>query len=182
MNMLLSKYQTQWPIDFAAIANVITQELTALRVHIEHVGSTAIPALDAKPIIDIDICYQPAVQFDDVKKGLENLGYYHNGNQGILDREVFKRGPDGGTHVILDHIHHHLYVCPSHSIEYRRHLMFRDYLRTHPVERQAYERLKYLLTVEAGQDRKRYAQLKEVKARDFIEEVLIKAQRKSESE
>ncbi len=175
MNMLIREYQTQWSIDFAKISKVIAQELTGLKVSIEHVGSTAIPDLDGKPVIDIDISYLPTVQFHDIKRRLENLGYYYKGNQGILDREVFKRSQDRGPHAILDKIRHHLYVCPINSKELRRHLMFRDYLRAHPAERKAYQRLKYLLAAEAGQDRKQYAQLKEIKARDFIEAVLIKA-------
>ena len=65
--------------------------LTGLAYRIEHVGSTSVPNLDAKDIIDMDILYEHESEFEKIKAGLLKIGYYHNGNQGIEQREVFKR-------------------------------------------------------------------------------------------
>lgn len=89
--MLIQEYQEKWVEDFKAIESVITDALIGLNISIEHVGSTAVPKLAAKPIIDIDIVYGNTVPFETIKKGLERIGYFHNGNQGIINREVFKR-------------------------------------------------------------------------------------------
>lgn len=172
--MLIQEYQSSWADDFQKIKNEIQKALTHLHITIEHVGSTAVPHLAAKSIIDIDIVFDKNVLFDDIKEGLENIGYYHNGNQGIVDREVFKR-----NHIvsnsILDSVTHHLYVCPTHSQELKRHLLFRDYLIANEKERIEYQNLKYQIAQEANQDKKLYAQLKEVKAKDFIADILKKA-------
>jgi GrpB-like predicted nucleotidyltransferase (UPF0157 family) len=84
--------------------------------------------LESKPIIDIDIVYKNQSHFGKIKFELTRMGYYHNGNQGIEQREVFKRNGKG-TNRILDSITHHLYVCLNDSEELKRHILFRDYLR-----------------------------------------------------
>ncbi|MEL7160266.1 MAG: GrpB family protein, partial [Bacteroidota bacterium] len=78
-------------------------------------------------------------------------------------------------HPVLDDLQHHLYVCHQDSPELRRHLLFRDYLRKHIWARVEYGELKLRIAITAGQDRKRYARLKEAEARKFIEDVLAMA-------
>jgi GrpB-like predicted nucleotidyltransferase (UPF0157 family) len=168
--MLIQPYTPQWIADFQAIQGVLQETLSSLSISIEHVGSTAVPDLDAKPIIDIDIVMH-ASAFEAIKTRLEAIGYYHNGNQGIEGREVFKRQKVDLQHPTLDFIKHHLYVCAQDSVELRRHLTFRDYLRTHTEARLAYQRLKYEIAEEAQHDQKQYAYLKEVKAKSFINQL-----------
>ena len=175
--MLIHPYQKKWEEDFQQIQKILQEALVGLDVTIYHVGSTAIKNLAAKPIIDIDIAFQETVAFEDIQQRLEKLGYYHNGDQGIKDREAFKRQLTE-NHEVLDSIVHHLYVGPNYSEELKRHLTFRDYLRTHEKERQAYEQLKFQIAEEAEQNKKRYAQLKEKQARTFVESVLEKAKMK----
>lgn len=175
--MLLQEYQERWAADFQEIKSVILPRLVGLDVRIEHIGSTAVPGLAAKPMIDLDIIYGGQTEFGEIKKRLETLGYLHRGNQGIPGREVFKRPDPDAKHEILDFIAHHLYVCPIDSQEARRHLLFRDFLRIDKTARNQYQQLKYEIAAEAGQDRKKYAQLKELKARNFIEGVLEQAER-----
>lgn len=81
--MLIEKYTPQWAKDFVGIIREIDNGLNGLEYSIEHVGSTSVPNLDAKPIIDIDIIYVNELEFERIKPGLIKLGYYHNGNQGI---------------------------------------------------------------------------------------------------
>ncbi|MER0440670.1 GrpB family protein [Emticicia sp. W12TSBA100-4] len=173
--MLIQEYQEKWVEDFKAIESVITDALIGLNISIEHVGSTAVPKLAAKPIIDVDIVYGKNVPFEILKKKLEKIGYYHNGNQGIINREVFKRKNWWSKHQILDTITHHLYVCPVDSEELQRHIAFRNYLIANEAGRAEYQQLKYEIAAAANQDKKQYAALKEVKARAFINDILTKA-------
>ena len=112
-----------------------------------------------------------------MKNELEKIGYDHNGNQGIKEREVFKRYPSTVKDKILDTIRHHLYVCPSQSEEVRRHLLFRDFLIENERERQRYQQIKIQLAEEAKQDRKKYADLKQIKASEFIQSVIERAKK-----
>ena len=172
--MLIQKYQDSWVNDFQHIKEAIEKNLPNVVINIEHIGSTSVRNLAAKPIIDIDLVYDQPRDFQDIKVGLEKLDYYHNGDQGIPGREVFKRAKQEKKHLILDTIKHHLYVCQANSEELHRHLIFRDALRTHEEERMAYEILKYEIAAKANQDRKVYAKLKEVMAREFVESVIRK--------
>lgn len=108
-----------------------------LAVAIEHVGSTAVPGLAAKPIIDLDVVVASAEDIPEAIERLARLGYYHQGDLGIPGREAF-RSPGGAPE-------HHLYLCPQDSPELRRHLAFRDYLRSHPEAAEEYAELKRAL-------------------------------------
>jgi GrpB-like predicted nucleotidyltransferase (UPF0157 family) len=171
--MLLKKYTSDWINNFIDIKNVIDEALISLEYSIEHVGSTAVADLDAKNIIDIDISHENEAEFDKIKARLLELGYYHNGNQGIEEREVFKRVRTT-FNPVLDKISHHLYVCPvgSHALE--RHLLSRDFLRKNEWARIEYQEMKYELAEMAGQDKKRYAELKELNVNHFIDAIVEK--------
>ncbi len=173
--MLLQTYKSSWRDDFNVISNLIKEALQELNISIEHVGSTSVSGLASKPIIDIDVVFYEEAEFGSIKGRLEKLGYYHNGNQDIPDREVFKRSNSAPKHTVLDFIKHHLYVCPVHSDELQRHILFRDYLMAHNEARILYQTLKYEIAHESNQDRKKYAELKELKAADFINEIIKKA-------
>lgn len=135
--MLLQEYKIIWSIDFEKIKKVLNESLYNYTLDIQHVGSTSVPNLAAKSIIDIDLIYHSTDDFEKLKIGLEKLGYYHNGNQGIEGREVFKRNGKS-ENGILDNITHHLYVCKHDSVELQRHLLFRDYLRKDELTRNYY--------------------------------------------
>lgn len=171
--MLIERYTPNWIKDFADIKREIENVLNGLNYTIEHVGSTSVPNLDSKPIIDIDIIYSNKSEFGKIKSGLEEIGYYHNGNQGIEDRDVFKRN---GKRIskILDTVKHHLYVCPINSKALERHLLSRDFLRKNDWARLEYQQMKYKLAEKANQDRKKYAELKELNVNDFIDSIIEK--------
>ena len=169
--MLLKKYSHNWINDFNKIKNEIEKALSGLAFSIEHVGSTAVANLDAKPIIDIDIIYSKQPDFEIIKSRLENIRYYHNGNQGIEDRDVFKR-KGISTDNILDKIQHHLYVCPTNSKALERHILSRNFLRENDWARIKYQEMKYELAEKADQDKKVYAALKENNINDFIDAII----------
>jgi GrpB-like predicted nucleotidyltransferase (UPF0157 family) len=171
--MLVEKYTPAWIKNFADLKREIESGLYGLALHIEHVGSTSVPNLDSKSIIDIDIVYANRADFQKIKSGLEKIGYYHNGNQGIEDRDVFKRS---GTcnNEILDIIKHHLYVCPIDSKALERHILSRDFLRKNDWARLEYQQMKYELAERANQDKDKYAELKELNVNYFIDSIIEK--------
>ena len=171
--MLIEKYKSDWIRDFESLKREIKDGLNELDFTIEHVGSTSVPNLDSKPIIDIDIIYYKKIDFESIKTGLLKKGYYHNGNQGIEDRDVFKRKSEL-TNETLDKIKHHLYVCPVDSQALERHILSRDFLRKNDWARLKYQQMKYELAEKAKQDRKIYATLKELYVNDFIDSILKK--------
>jgi GrpB-like predicted nucleotidyltransferase (UPF0157 family) len=173
--MLIHEYSESWRINFNAISEILLVTIPLDNIKIEHVGSTAVPGLAAKPIIDIDLVYEYPVQFEEIKNRLEWIGYYHNGNQGIPDREVFKRKSGIPLHPVLDHVAHHLYVCEANSAELKNHILFRDFLINDVTARQQYQELKYKIAEEAKQDRKKYASLKEERAKRFISAIIDKS-------
>ncbi len=174
--MLIETYTTDWIKDFTDIKSEIVNGLHGFDYTIEHVGSTSVPNLASKAIIDIDIIYTKPLDFEKIKWRLEKTGYYHNGNQGIEDRDVFKRNRKF-TNKILDTIKHHLYVCPIHSVALERHILTRNFLRKNEWARIKYQQMKYELAEKANQDRKIYAALKELNVNDFIDTIIAEEKR-----
>ncbi|HEV3168202.1 MAG TPA: GrpB family protein [Isosphaeraceae bacterium] len=172
--MILALYNPEWAREFAALRDAYTSSLGKLVLRLEHVGSTAVPNLRAKPILDIDIVMPSYEVFPAILAHLQRLGYTHNGDQGIREREVFKPLDNMAPCTLPPRkwMSHHLYVCPSDSLELRRHLSFRDALRAHGNLRQEYEKRKLDIVERSGGDRKVYAQIKEIECRDFVESVL----------
>lgn len=167
--MIIVEYKSEWADNFAELKQKLSEKLDGVCVKIEHVGSTSVEGLSAKEIIDIDIVYND--DFQSIKSRLESCGYYHNGNQGIDGREVFKR--DQITYEkVLDEIKHHLYVCRFDSTELQRHILFRNYLRKSEDAKIFYMNQKKKIAEESENDRKIYAKLKEIKLNPFIDYIV----------
>ena len=129
-------YDDAWKSDFAAIRDELNTVLKDLALRIEHVGSTSVEGLSAKPVIDIDVVIRDRSVLPDVVSALGKIGYSHEGNLGIPGREAFKY--EGKEHLRK----HHLYVCAQDAEELRRHITFRDYLRSDPDAVAEYSRIK----------------------------------------
>jgi GrpB-like predicted nucleotidyltransferase (UPF0157 family) len=86
----VSEYDPEWPRLFSEIERELREKVGTLALAIEHAGSTSVPGLAAKPIIDIELVIASAYQFPSVKERLENFGYIHRGPCGVPDREVFR--------------------------------------------------------------------------------------------
>ena len=134
-NIIVLPYDEKWQQDFLDIKSELAAALGTLALSIEPVGSTSVPGLAAKPIIDIDVVVRKA-DLESAIKALATIGYEHEGNGGIEGREMFKYS---GKEHLMDH---HLYVCPEDSRELKRHVLFRDYLLSHPDAVQAYSQIK----------------------------------------
>lgn len=116
-------YNKQWKDDFEKIKSEIVNAISDLIIGVEHVGSTSVDGMSAKPCIDIDVIIKDYSVFDTIVSKLEMIGYIYEGNLGIEDREAFK-------YLNKSHLRtHHLYVCPQESEELYRHITFRDFLR-----------------------------------------------------
>ena len=129
-------YDKEWASAFEAIKKELESAIGELVIGIEHIGSTSVEGLSAKPCIDIDVIIQDYSIFDAVVRKLEMIGYIHEGNLGIKDREAFKYGDK--PHLQQ----HHLYVCPQQSEELHRHIVFRDFLRANPDAAKIYGAVK----------------------------------------
>lgn len=161
--IIIRDYDPRWPQHFETFRSRSAAILKELAATIEHVGSTSVPGLAAKPIIDIDVLLQADADLPLAILRLASLGYAHRGDLGVAGREAFHAPPNDFPH--------HLYVCPPSSEEYRRHLAFRDYLRTHPEDADAYSTLKRKLAVKFGDDRDAYNRAKS----EFVSEILRRA-------
>ena len=141
----ISDYDPRWPQQFEQIRSQLWPVLEDRALSIEHVGSTAVPGLAAKPVIDVDVVIEDRGRLPAVTEALASLGYGHRGNLGIEGREAF-RAP-----AIIG-IAHHLYVCPQGSLALRNHLALRDYLRSDPAACATYGHLKRELAARSPHD------------------------------
>ena len=156
-------YDPRWPETFGAYAATLRSALGDLVMSIEHVGSTSVVGLAAKPVIDIDVVISSRLLLKDVISTLAELHYAHEGNLGLPGREAFG-WPQGRRH--------HLYVCSADTPNLHNHLVFRDYLRRHLEAVAAYSDLKRRLARQHQDDRGAYNASKTA----FIKSVLAKAE------
>ena len=134
--VIVLPYDKGWKSAFEAIKQEIAWVIGDLIMGIEHVGSTSVEGLSAKPCIDLDVIIRDYTVFDEVVQKLESIGYIHEGNLGIEDREAFRY--TNKPHLLT----HHLYVCPQYSQELHRHITFRDFLRNNPEAAKQYGQVK----------------------------------------
>ena len=135
-HVVVLPYDPKWKADFEAIKQELEAAAGDLLVAVEHVGSTSVEGLSAKPCIDIDAVIEDYSVFEEVIDKLRSIGYIHEGNLGIKDREAFKYS--NKPHLQK----HHLYVCPQQSKELYRHIAFRDFLRSNPEAARKYASVK----------------------------------------
>lgn len=131
------EYDPQWPETFEQIKNYVWPELGNIAVSIEHVGSTSVVGLAAKPVVDIDIVVENSEASLIAVETLKRLGYLPLGTMGVPGREAFKRPASAPKH--------NLYVCLKDSVAFKNHIFLRDLLRKDPEVRNAYAKLKYQL-------------------------------------
>ena len=160
----LVPHRTEWKSLFESEARLLHKAIGKYVVAIEHIGSTAIFGLEAKPIIDILAGVQ---KLDDAEKcvaPLAQIGYEYRGEQDIAGRFYFRKGTS-------DVSTHHLHLVEQTSDFWRSHLLFRDYLRQHAKAAQDYGKLKRELAVKHKGNRPAYTEAKAT----FIESILKKA-------
>jgi GrpB-like predicted nucleotidyltransferase (UPF0157 family) len=117
-------HDERWARDFQLIRDRLWPVVAASALAVEHVGSTAVPGLAAKPVIDVDVVVADAGRVGPVVAALASIGHSHQGDLGIPGREAFSMVPGLPAH--------HLYVVVLGSAPHRDHVDLRDHLRTHP--------------------------------------------------
>ena len=123
---LVQKYNSEWPRWFKEIKAFLGEKMSQACIRIEHVGSTSIPGMTAKPIIDLILVIEPK-RFGEIKSLLEERGYYHKGDLDIKEREVFDLKDEAVKKSVPNH---HLYVCLEHSAELKKETAFREQCKT----------------------------------------------------
>ncbi len=163
-------YDANWAIAFRELSSVLSDHLGELALRIEHVGSTSVPGLPAKPIIDMTIVILNRSYLPKVIEVLSELGYHHRGDIGVRDREAF--GCDNVNVPYTDPKKswpsHHLYCCHEESMPLVCHVQFRDYLQVHAEDANQYGELKRKLAAQYGSDREGYTNAKT----GFIESIM----------
>lgn len=138
------EYSSDWPAQFDRVAHDLRAALENLRqCTVEHVGSTSVPGLAAKPVIDIDVIV-PASDVAAAVAALGSIGYAHRGDLGVAGREAFLP-PD-------DDPRRNVYVCAAGTLNVRNHLAVRDVLRSHGDLRAEYAAIKQALAARPGMD------------------------------
>lgn len=163
--IVVCDYDPRWSERYEALRARVAAALGDLAARIDHVGSTSVPGLAAKPTIDIIVMLR---SLDDLSVAIERLaaiGYRHEGDLGISGREAFATPPGYATHD------HHLYVCHPDWPGYAEQVAFRDFLRAHPDVARAYGDLKRALAIAHRNDRRAYTDAKA----DFVKDVLARA-------
>ncbi|MBE6913254.1 MAG: GrpB family protein [Ruminococcaceae bacterium] len=135
-HVVVLPYDHKWKSDFETIKKELEAAIGDISLSIEHIGSTSVEGLSAKPIIDIDVVIESREIFDEVTSRLEKAGYIHEGDLGIEGREAFDYS--GKEHLMK----HHLYVCPKNSKELHRHMTFRNFLRSDQDAMKRYSEVK----------------------------------------
>ena len=149
-------YDSSWPLKFEAERKLLASTLGAVAVKIHHIGSTSVPGLAAKPIIDILLEVTSLDALDAIDGAMEAIGYVPRGELGIPGRRFYMKGGDDRSH------HIHAYVEGDTNL--RRHLAFRDYLIANPDIAEEYAALKKAVAASCNNDSERYCDGKD----DFV--------------
>jgi GrpB-like predicted nucleotidyltransferase (UPF0157 family) len=153
--IVLAPSSDAWAAEFAREASAIADALAELPIELHHIGSTSIPGIVAKPVIDLlgVVPLLDALDALDTHAGrLAALGYEAKGEFGIRGRRYFRKNAPDGTRT------HQLHAFAAGSPEIRRHLDFRDYLRAFPAVAAEYAALKQRLAERCGGDMQAYGE------------------------
>lgn len=155
MTVLISPYSPEWPALFEAEAQKLKAAVSPTQIELHHIGSTSVPGLDAKPIIDIMGVAASLPEIDRYNAAIAALGYEVMGAFGMPGRRYYRKfGPDSVRS-------HHLHIFETGADHVTRHLAFRDYLRAHPRVADAYAALKHRLIEDGATDWDSYIDGKE---------------------
>lgn len=148
-HVIVTDYNPCWPKEFEKEKELIAEILGSLCIEIYHIGSTSVPGLCAKPIIDIMPVVKDIDKVDNLAAEFEKIGYEYLGEFGIAGRRYLRKGGDERTHQI------HIFE-ESNSWDIIRHLAVRDYLRCHPEASFEYGKLKRKLAEKFPYDIEKY--------------------------
>ena len=162
MPLELREHDPRWAACFDEVKSSLSPALGLYAVDIQHVGSTSIAGIVAKPVIDVAVAIEGYPLPGEVLAAVEALGYTYWGEYGIPRRHLFfqRGGPVG----------YNIHINDLVNDQFQRHVLFRDYLRAHPDAAREYERLKLELAAQSD-DVNAYADSKS----EFVQGILRKA-------
>lgn len=153
-------WSPRWAQQFEEVAAVLVRALADVRsARVEHVGSTSVPGLAAKPVLDIDVIVEPG-DVPAAVAALESVGYVHRGDLGVTGREAF---------LAPDEPRRNVYVCTAGTANVRNHLAVRDVLRRRTDLREAYASVKRALAADPGMDLDTYIAGKSAVLQEVLE-------------
>jgi GrpB-like predicted nucleotidyltransferase (UPF0157 family) len=155
----LVQYDERWPVLFATEASRIRAACRGLPIALEHVGSTAIPGICAKPVLDILAGQPSSLSSVSYVQSFQRAGYEHRGDRGIAGHEFFRRGQPRAYHI---------HLVEEGGTLWRQYLAFRDRLRSDAAAARGYDALKRQLARDYPRDRESYISGKA----GFVREIL----------
>jgi GrpB-like predicted nucleotidyltransferase (UPF0157 family) len=158
--IVLATHNPSWAANFARESAIVTAVLGDLLIALHHIGSTAIPTIVAKPVIDMLAAVTRVELLDEQRSRLESLGYEALGEFGIAGRRYFRKNSNAGVRT------HQLHAFAAESMDFQRHLDFRDYLRAHSAEATEYAELKQSLARHCATNMEAYTNGKSAFIRD----------------
>lgn len=138
-------HDPRWRDAFEAEARRVAEAMGENVVAVHHIGSTSIPGIYAKPVIDLLVKVRDVAEVDGRSSAMESIGYEVMGEYGIPGRRYFRKDDREGVRT------HHIHAFEAGSAEVVRHLAFRDYMLAHPADAQRYSELKRRLAEEHPQ-------------------------------
>lgn len=170
--VIVVEYDPRWPALYEAERDRILAAVGDSMLRLEHIGSTAVPGLGGKPIIDIVAAVRQLHDAERCIQPLQGIGYEYvpEYDELIPERRYFHKGPPEARSF-------HLHVVELTSEFWESHLLFRDWLRSHPEDAHEYHELKHRLAARFGRDREGYTEAKS----PFIESVVARARAKTDS-
>lgn len=166
--VIIEPYNKKWSEMYDLLRSQIVSQIGTLIVRIDHIGSTAVVGLAAKPIIDLQISVKDINQIDELKEGLRAIGYVYRHDNPDLTKRYFRES-EGMRRT-------HIHVRETGSWSEQFNLLFRDYLREHEDVRNEYERAKYELAEQFRNQRDRYVDGKT----EIVWRIMMKANRWSQ--
>ncbi|OPH47266.1 hypothetical protein BC351_12260 [Paenibacillus ferrarius] len=162
-SVVIEEYNKDWALEYEQEEGKIKELLGNKAIAIEHIGSTSVQGLGAKPIIDFMVGVNELNEVDEFIEPLVKIGYEYVFHKDFPNRRFFRKGQwRAGTH------HLHVYRCGSD--EWNNNILFRDYLRTHPDVLRQYNQLKMDLAKKYRNDRTSYTNAKHPFITSVIEE------------
>jgi GrpB-like predicted nucleotidyltransferase (UPF0157 family) len=166
--VVIVPYDPEWPQLFSELGAALRKALGSIALRIDHIGSTSVPGLEAKPIVDVQISVASFEPLDAFRIPLERIGLVYRANNPDLSKRYFRESP--GTRRT------HVHVRCAGSFSEQLALLFRDYMRAHAGDARRYGKVKRQAAEEHGHDRRAYNDAKA----DFIWEMVAKADRWSQ--
>ncbi len=161
-NIVVVPYTPEWVEMFTAEARHLNRALTSTLIAVHHIGSTSVPGLPAKPVIDMLVVVRSLSELDACNDAMMDLGYEPKGEFGIAGRRFFAKG---------DEVHrtHHIHAYEPGHFEIEAHLNLRDYLRAHPDQARRYADLKARLAEQHRHDIEAYIAGKTPLVKEILE-------------